>query len=125
MTNFKEGNYFLPYNPQLVARAREMRKNPTVAERKLWGYLRNFPVKFWRQKPINNFIVDFYCPKLKLVIEVDGDSHFTDSGLVYDEEITRILEGYCLRIVHFSNDYEYIFKVLQTICKGKQLVQDY
>ena len=104
MTNFKEGNYFLPYNPQLVARAREMRKNPTVAERKLWGYLPNFPVKFWRQKPINNFIVDFYCPKLKLVIEVDGDSHFTDSGLVYDEERTRILEGYGLRIIRFTND---------------------
>jgi len=104
MTNFKEGNYFLPYNPQLVARAREMRKNPTVAERKLWGYLRNFPVKFWRQKPINNFIVDFYCPKLKLVIEVDGDSHFTDSGLVYDEERTRILEGYGLRVIRFTND---------------------
>ena len=104
MTNFKEGNYFLPYNPQLVARAREMRKNPTVAERKLWGYLRNFPVKFWRQKPINNFIVDFYCPKLKLVIEVDGDSHFTDSGLVYDEERTRVLEGYGLRVIRFTND---------------------
>ena len=104
MTNLKEGNYFLPYNPQLVARAREMRKNPTVAERKLWGYLRNFPVKFWRQKPINHFIVDFYCPKLKLVIEVDGDSHFTDSGLVYDEERTRILEGYGLRVIRFTND---------------------
>ena len=104
MTNLKEGNYFLPYNPQLVARAREMRKNPTVAERKLWGYLRNFPVKFWRQKPINHFIVDFYCPKLKLVIEVDGDSHFTDSGLVYDEERTRVLEGYSLRVIRFTND---------------------
>ncbi len=104
MTNLKEGNYFLPYNPQLVARAREMRKNPTIAERKLWGYLRNFPVKFWRQKPINNFIVDFYCPKLKLVIEVDGDSHFTDSGLVYDEERTRVLEGYGLRVIRFTND---------------------
>ena len=46
-------------------------------------------MKFWRQKPINNFIVDFYCPKLKLVIEVGADSHFTDSGLVYDEEGTE------------------------------------
>ena len=104
MTTFKEGDYFLPYNPQLVARAKEMRKNPTIAERKLWGYLRNFPVKFWRQRPIDNFIVDFYCPKLKLVIEVDGDSHFTDSGLVYDQERTRILEGYGLRIIRFTND---------------------
>jgi very-short-patch-repair endonuclease len=104
MTTFKEGDYFLLYNPQLVARAKEMRKNPTVAERKLWGYLRNFPVKFWRQRPIDNFIVDFYCPKLKLVIEVDGDSHFTDSGLVDDEERTRVLEGYGLQIIRFTND---------------------
>jgi very-short-patch-repair endonuclease len=104
MTTFKEGDYFLPYNPQLVARAKEMRKNPTIAERKLWGYLRNFPVKFWRQRPIDNFIVDFYCPKLKLVIEVDGDSHFTESDLVYDEERTRVLEGYGLRVIRFNND---------------------
>jgi very-short-patch-repair endonuclease len=104
MTTFKEGDYFLLYNPQLVARAKEMRKNPTVAERKLWGHLRNFPVKFWRQRPIDNFIVDFYCPKLKLVIEVDGDSHFTESGLVYDEERTRVLEGYGLRIIRFTNN---------------------
>ena len=104
MTNLKEGNYFLPYNPQLVARAREMRKNPTIAERKLWGYLRNFSVKFWRQRPIDNFIVDFYCPKLKLVIEVDRDSHFTDSGLVYDKERTRVLEVYGLRVIRFTND---------------------
>ena len=61
-------------------------------------------MKFWRQKPINNFIVDFYFPKLKLVIEVDGDSHFTDSGLVYDEERTRVLEGYGLRVIRFTND---------------------
>lgn len=72
-----------------MARAREMRKNPMIAERKLWGYLRNFPVKFWRQKPINNFIVDFYCPKLKLVIDVGGDSLFTDSDFIYDGEGTE------------------------------------
>jgi very-short-patch-repair endonuclease len=61
-------------------------------------------VKFWRQRPIDNFIVDFYCPKLKLVIEVDGDSHFTDLGLVYDEERTLVLEGYGLRVIRFTND---------------------
>ena len=103
MTTLKEGKYFLPYNPQLVVRAREMRKNPTLAERKLWGYLRNFPVKMWRQKPINHFIVDFYCPKLKLVIEVDGDNHFSQEGLVYDQERTRILENYGLKVVRFTN----------------------
>lgn len=104
MTTLKEGQYFLPYNPQLIERAKEMRKNPTLAERKLWEYLRNFPVKMWRQKPINNFIVDFYCPKLKLVIEVDGDSHFTDSAIIYDQERTHILENYGLKIIRFTNE---------------------
>ena len=65
MLNLKNGKLFLPYNPQLVTRAKEMRQNPSPAERKLWGFLRTFPLKMWRQKPINHFIVDFYCPKLK------------------------------------------------------------
>ncbi|MEB3249650.1 MAG: endonuclease domain-containing protein [Merismopediaceae bacterium] len=115
MTTLKEGKYFLPYNPQLIARAREMRKNPTLAERKLWGYLRNFPVKMWRQKPINQFIVDFYCPKLKLVIEVDGDSHFTQEGLVYDQERTQILENYGLKVVRFTN-YE-VLNNFEVVCE--------
>lgn len=115
MTTLKEGKYFLPYNPQLIARAREMRKNPTLAERKLWGYLRNFPVKMWRQKPINQFIVDFYCPKLKLVIEVDGDSHFTQEGLVYDQERTQILENYGLKVVRFTN-YE-VLNSFEAVCE--------
>ena len=80
-----------------------MRKNPTQAERKVWEFLRNFPLKMWRQKPIDNFIVDFYCPKLKLVIEVDGDSHFTSEGTVYDAERTKVLEGYGLQVIRFTN----------------------
>ena len=58
----------------------------------------------WRQKPIENFIVDFYCPKLKLVIEVDGDSHFTPEGMDYDAARTNILEGYGLQVIRFTND---------------------
>ncbi|WP_413160071.1 endonuclease domain-containing protein [Capilliphycus salinus ALCB114379] len=103
MTNLKQGKYFLPYNPKLVDQAKEMRKNPTSPERKLWDFLKNFPWKMWRQKPIYNFIVDFYCPKLKLVIEVDGDSHFSSEGMVYDAEITKVLEGYGLQVVRFTN----------------------
>ncbi|WP_254566422.1 endonuclease domain-containing protein [Oscillatoria sp. HE19RPO] len=105
MSQLKEGRYFLPYNPSLVERAKEMRKNPTPAERKLWQeYLRKFPFKVWRQKPIDNFIVDFYCAKLKLAIEVDGDTHFTEDGMIYDEKRTQILEGYGLQVVRFTND---------------------
>lgn len=104
MIKYREGHYFFPYNPKLIDRAKEMRKNPTIAENKLWQSLRTFPLKFWRQKPIDNFIVDFYCPKLKLVIEVDGDNHFTESGIAYDQERTNILEGYGLRVLRFTND---------------------
>ena len=88
---------------KLITRAKEMQKNSTIAERKLWGYLRTFPMKVWQQKPIDNFIVDFYCPKLNLVIEVDGDSHFTESGLAYDRERTKVLEGYGLQVLRFTN----------------------
>ena len=72
--NFITNDFHLPYNRNLVTRAKELRKNITLAEKKLWyGYLRKFPLRVLRQKPIDNFIVDFYCAKLKLVIEIDGD----------------------------------------------------
>ena len=74
-------DFHLPYNPQLVERAKELRKIMTLAEKKLWyNYLKTFKFRFLRQRPIDNFIVDFYCAELKLVIEVDGDSHFTNEG---------------------------------------------
>lgn len=76
----------------------------TLPEKKLWyDYLRTMGVPVLRQKPIDNFIVDFYIARAKLVIEVDGDSHFTDNGIVYDKQRTRILEGYGLKIVRFTN----------------------
>lgn len=82
-----------------------MRQNPTPAEKKLWqGYLRTFKFRILRQRPIDHFIVDFYCATLKLVIEIDGESHSTDQGKAYDVERTRILEGYGLRVVRFRND---------------------
>jgi len=97
--------FYLPYNSHLVARAKSLRKNPTPAEKKLWlDYLRSFKFRILRQRPIAHFIVDFYCAALKLVIEVDGDSHFTDQGKAYDLERTSILEGYGLRVVRFTND---------------------
>lgn len=97
-------NYHLPYNPNLVARAKQLRQNPTPAEKKLWrDYLRTFPFRVLRQRPIDNFIVDFYCAALKLVIEVDGESHFTEEGKKYDEQRTKILQGHGLKVVRFTN----------------------
>jgi very-short-patch-repair endonuclease len=95
----------LPYNRKLVPLAKQLRHNPTPAERKLWyDYLRDFPFRVLRQRPIDNFIVDFYCAALKLVIEIDGDSHFTEEGMAYDRQRTAVLMGYELRVVRFTNE---------------------
>ena len=96
--------YHLPYNSRLKESARELRKNMTDVEEKLWyGFLRNFRYRVLRQKPIDNYIVDFYCPKLKLVIEIDGETHFTEEGKVYDEKRTNILKSYDIKVIRFTN----------------------
>ncbi|MGB7375274.1 MAG: DUF559 domain-containing protein [Rivularia sp. (in: cyanobacteria)] len=89
--------YHLPYNPKLIEKAKELRKNMTPAEKKLWNnYSKTLKTRFLRQRPIDNFIVDFYCAKLRLVIEIDGETHFTDEAKTYDLQRTLILQGYKL-----------------------------
>jgi len=96
--------FHLPYNPDLVGLARQMRKKPTEAEKKIWdGLLRNFKFPVLRQRPIDHFIVDFYCAKLKLVIEIDGAAHFTDEGRAADQEKRQIFKGYGLNVIRFSD----------------------
>lgn len=103
--NSEDGFAFLPYNKNLTERARENRKNPTKAESKIWHEvlrMRQFAnFKFLRQKPIDQYIVDFYCSELRLVIEVDGDSHA--EAVEYDAERTQVLESLGLRVVRFTN----------------------
>lgn len=68
----------IPYNPKLKELARHLRNNSTLSEILLWEYLKGKQMKgydFHRQKPIADYIVDFYCPDLLLAIEIDGDSH--------------------------------------------------
>jgi very-short-patch-repair endonuclease len=87
-----------------VPRARQLRKRLTTAERKLWyGFLRSFRYRVLRQRRIDRYIVDFYCAKLKLVIEVDGGSHAGKEAQVYDAQRTLVLEGLGLRVVRFTN----------------------
>ena len=101
----REGLGFLPYDPKLTALARANRKNPTPAEQKIWFEIlrsRQFAAhKFLRQKPIDRFIVDFYCSALRWVIEIDGDSHADD--LAYDIERTNILQGHNLIVTRYTN----------------------
>ncbi len=78
----------------------------TDAEVKLWQQLRMRQVagvKFLRQRPIGNYIVDFYTPEAKLVIEVDGGQHFEEEGLEYDDVRDAFLEGHGLKVIRFSN----------------------
>ena len=96
--------WHLPYNPKLKERARVLRRGMTNAEKKLWHQcLRGFPVQWYRQKPLDHFVVDFYCPKLNLVIEVDGEIHSSAAAKAYDEGRTKILEGYGIKILRFQN----------------------
>ena len=100
-----EGLRFLPYNPKLTALARANRKNPTAAEQKIWHEVfrayQFSAYKFLRQKPIDRFIVDFYCSSLRLVIEIDGDDHAENLG--YDIVRTECLEKYGLKVIRYSN----------------------
>jgi len=93
----------LPYHPKLVARARELRKSMTPAEKRLWLYLRQLPCRVLRQHPIGRYIVDFYVPQHRLVIEVDGDTHSEAAQQRYDAERTRRLEALGLRVLRFTN----------------------
>ena len=92
------------YDPKLIPRARELRKEATPQERKLWyGFLNNYPIRFQRQKAIRSYIVDFYCHKAKLVIELDGDQHGTPEQLTYDLHRTEVLESIGLSVIRFTN----------------------
>jgi very-short-patch-repair endonuclease len=92
------------YNPTLILRAREMRREMTPAEKYLWyNCLRLLPVRFRRQRPVGAFIADFYCPTLKLVLEVDGDSHFSEEGARYDTVRSSFLNGLGLTVLRFTN----------------------
>lgn len=105
----------LPYDPRLNERARELRNNQTEPEKRLWQILRRLPVRVHRQKVIDRFIVDFYIASQRLVIEVDGESHFNESGESYDAERTKVLEGYGLRVARFTN--REVMQELEGVCE--------
>ena len=93
------------YNADLKERAKALRKNMTPQERKLWyDFLRKYEHQAYRQKIINNYIVDFYCPAAKLVIEIDGGQHYSKEQIEYDNERTKNLEGYGLEIIRIPNN---------------------
>ena len=73
------------HNTDLTSNARTLRKNTTKEERHLWyDFLKRYPVRFLRQKVIDNYIVDFYCHNARLIIELDGSQHYEEKGLLKD-----------------------------------------
>ena len=92
------------YNPELKQRARELRKQGVLSEVLLWSQLKCRKMcgyQFMRQKPIGDYIVDFYCSKLKLVIEIDGESH--DGRFSYDMQRQSFLESTGLTVLRFND----------------------
>ena len=95
-----------PYNKNLKQASRDLRNNLTDAEKLLWSKLRGKQIlglQFYRQKPILNYIVDFYCPAANLVIECDGSQHFTDEGLEADRMRDDALAQLGLKVFRFDN----------------------
>lgn len=98
---------FIGAKPGLFIYAGRMRKKPTEAENILWQHLRKFRKEgfvFRRQHPVDIFIADFYCHKLKLVIEVDGEMHSEELKHEYDEGRSGELERFGIKVIRFTND---------------------
>ena len=108
-------------NKLRTKRARALRNNMTGTERRLWAHLRGRRLEGWkfrRQHPIGEYIVDFYCPAARLVIELDGYSHSFDQQIAYDEARQRWLEFQDYKVLRFASDYgeqHFIERVVETI----------
>ena len=98
---------FLPYNPKLKQIARELRKNMTRSEILLWQKLKGKQIHgydFDRQRPIDEYVVDFYCKRLKLAIEVDGSSHDSEKAQEQDHYRQERLEAIGVRFLRFRDE---------------------
>ena len=112
----------LPYNKNLKQLARELRKNMTDAERRLWSKIRRKQLKqyqFYRQKNIGEYIVDFYCPAAKLIVEIDGGQHYSNEYHAKDKARDKFLNDLGFRVLRFSNNdaLKNIEEVVDTIYK--------
>ena len=98
-----KNEYFRHYGSMLQEQARDLRKNMTEPERKLWFcFLKEQNPKFSCQKVIGPYIVDFFCAKLRLAIELDGESH--TETVIHDCERTNYLQEQGIKIIRFTNE---------------------
>jgi very-short-patch-repair endonuclease len=104
-------------------RARELRWNMTMGERRLWALLRRKRIagyRFRRQATLDPYIADFFCPKARLVVELDGVTHSTDEEVLRDEKRTRWLEAHGCHVIRFWNRevFERPREVMDAICRA-------
>ena len=93
------------HNKNLVSNAKQLRKEMTKEERHLWyDFLKDYPVRFLRQKVLGNYIVDFYCAKANLIVELDGSQHFEYENIEKDAQRTEFLESYGLKVIRIPNN---------------------
>lgn len=94
----------LPRNEKLKKAGRNLRSNATKEENHLWyDFLRNYPVQFHRQRTVGSYIVDFYCPSVKLAVELDGSQHFEEDEIVHDSNRTTYLNRLGVTMIRFTN----------------------
>ena len=97
--------YHYMYNKALNQVAKDLRNNPTPEEEKLWfDFFRNYPVKCRRQKIIEKYVADFYCPSAKLVIEIDGKQHYGEEAKEYDAVRTEVFALHGVEVIRISNE---------------------
>src|SRR5688572_30101241 len=98
---------------------KDLRNNSTSAEATLWNYLKGKQLgkKFRRQHSVGNYILDFYCATERIAIELDGQKHFTEEGMMYDAKRTKYLNELNIKVIRFENVrvFEDINKVLEEI----------
>ena len=104
------------HNPEMTKNAQSLRKEMTREERHLWyDFLRDYPIRFLRQKVIDKYIVDFYCSQAGLVIELDGSQHYDKDGLEYDKQRTKHLESRGIKVIRIPNTE--IFGNFSAVCE--------
>ena len=120
----------LYYNGKNTILAKNLRKNATKQENHLWyDFLRRYEIKFQRQRIIDDFIADFYCQKANLIIEIDGNQHYSIDGINKDGYRTERLESYGLTVIRFTNNQidnefyevcEYIDRTVKSMISSKE-----
>ncbi len=121
---------FIRQNEDLRSRARELRNHMTPQEKLLWNTcLKHCPTRVYRQYLIENYIVDFFCRRAGVVIEVDGMQHYSMKGMAYDKKRSSRIEAYDILVLRFSNlDIEhnlgnvsqYILRVIEERMKERE-----